>query len=442
MTNIKEQIVQYLQKHSIVELTPMQDKMLAKYDIENNIVLYSPTGSGKTIGFLLPLLLNLDRKKKDIQAIIVVPTRELAIQIEQVFKKFDSGFKVNACYGGHSMKTERNNFSSPPALLVGTPGRLADHINRQHFDTDSINTIVLDEFDKSLEMGFEQEMKYIIKHLPNTKKRILTSATQMQDIPEYAMSDKPIIINFAPKENNEISNITHKTVEADGNDKLEVLFNLLCELNTQSSLVFCNHRDAVNRISVLLKERGIEHDTFHGGMEQEERERSLIKFRNGSYHTLITTDLASRGLDIPEIKNIIHYQLPNSLETYTHRNGRTARMNADGTSYMVLSETEYIPDFIKDKHEIHNISDEIFLPEPPIWLTLYIGLGKKDKVNKIDIVGLLCKKANLEKHDIGIIEVLDNVSYVAVNREKAKQIIKMLKEEKIKNKKVKICYSK
>ena len=202
-------------------------------------------------------------------------------------------------------------------------------------------------------------------------------------------------------------------------------------------LIFCNHRDAVERISDLLWNRGLVHDIFHGGMEQEDRERALLKFRNGSHRILITTDLASRGLDIPEIEYVIHYQLPHNEEAFIHRNGRTARMHAKGTSYLILEADEKLA-YLKQQPEIEELPAKNVIPQPIPWETLYIAAGKKDKINKVDIVGLLLKKGKLEKEDLGLIEVLDHTSYAAVKSDRIVHVLNLIKSEKIKNKKVKI----
>jgi len=420
-------------------LNEIQSAMINADLKASNIVLLAPTGSGKTVAFLLPLLHQLNPKATGVQALILVPSRELALQIEQVFRSMASGFKVNCCYGGHPMKTERNNFSEPPAVLIGTPGRIAAHLRRGSFEPESIHLLVLDEFDKSLELGFSDEMSYIIGLLPKIRKRILTSATQAIEIPEFSGVKNPVTLNYLTEENR--PNIVLKAVRATENDKLEILIKLICHLGHEPTLVFCNHREAVDRISEILSEEGVIHDTFHGGLEQDERERALLKFRNGSHQILITTDLASRGLDIPEIKNIIHYQGANTEEGFIHRNGRTARMNALGTSWLVLAEKESVPDFLSAQPEFVNLPEQIRLPEPPQWITLYIGAGKKDKISKTDIVGFLIQKGNLTKEEIGLITILDNASFVAINRIKARQTVAAIKDEKVKNQKVRIAIS-
>ena len=420
-------------------LNEIQSAMINADLKASNIVLLAPTGSGKTVAFLLPLLHQLNVNATGVQALILVPSRELALQIEQVFRSMGTGFKVNCCYGGHPMKTERNNFSEPPAVLIGTPGRIAAHLRRGSFEPESIHLLVLDEFDKSLELGFSDEMSYIIGLLPKIKKRILTSATQAIEIPEFSGVKNPVTLNYLTEENR--PNIVLKAVRATENDKLEILIKLICHLGHEPTLVFCNHREAVDRISEILTEEGVIHDTFHGGLEQDERERALLKFRNGSHQILITTDLAARGLDIPEIKNIIHYQGANTEEGFIHRNGRTARMNAFGTSWLVLAEKESVPDFLSAQPEFVNLPEQIRLPEPPQWITLYIGAGKKDKISKTDIVGFLIQKGNLTKEEIGLITILDNASFVAINRVKARQTIAAIKDEKVKNQKVRIAIS-
>lgn len=420
-------------------LNAIQSAMISNELKANNIVLLAPTGSGKTVAFLLPLLHHLDAKTTGVQALILTPSRELSLQIEQVFRTMGTGFKVNCCYGGHPMKTERNNFSEPPAVLIGTPGRIAAHLRRGSFDPDSVHLLVLDEFDKSLELGFSDEMSYIISQLPKIKKRILTSATQAIEIPEFSGVKNPVTLNFLTEENR--PNIVIKAVRAKENDKLDILIQLVCHLGHEPTLVFCNHREAVDRISEILTEEEVVHDTFHGGLEQDERERALLKFRNGSHQILITTDLASRGLDIPEIKNIIHYQGANTEEAFIHRNGRTARMNAEGTAWLVLAEKESIPDFLTVTPDFVKLPDQIRLPEPPQWITLYIGAGKKDKISKTDIVGFLIQKGSLQKEEIGLITILDNAAFVAINRVKARQTLASIKDEKVKNQKVRIAIS-
>jgi len=362
------------------------------------------------------------------------------LQIEQVAKAMDTGYKITCCYGGHPFKAEKDTLKNPPAIIIGTPGRIADHLRRGTFEIDSLQTLVIDEFDKALELGFEEEMSFIIAQLNNLQKRILTSATKMEVIPDFTGISELKEINFLQL-HNVPSGLKLKAMRAEGTDKLEAVFRLLCKIGKEATIIFCNHRDAVDRISSILNDRGLAHDVFHGGLEQEDRERALAKFRNGSYRILIATDLAARGLDIPEIRNVIHYQLATTGDAYIHRNGRTARMNAEGTSYLILAEEDTLPTYLDSEPEWEEMPEELELPENPKWATLYFGGGKKHKISKGDIVGLLIQKGLLLKDDIGLIEVQDLASFAAVNKTKAHKTVALLRNEKIKKQKVKIDIS-
>jgi len=404
---------------------------------DNNVLLLSPTGSGKTLAFLLPIFEILEPEVKSVQCLILVPSRELALQIEQVWKKMGTDYKVNVCYGGHSIDTEIKNLSNPPAVLIGTPGRIADHLDRATFKTDTIQTLILDEFDKSLQLGFHEEMSFIINKLTKLNKRILVSATSDVEIPKYTRVVHPTILDFIP-EAEEKNNLALKMVVSKEKDKINSLFHLICSLNSESALIFCNHRDAAERISDTLNEKGIYATYYHGGMDQDERERALIQFRNGSVSYLVTTDLAARGLDIPEMKHVIHYHLPSKEDEFTHRNGRTARMLASGTAYIIVHESEKKLDYIDYGMKVLNVDNSTKLPKAPEFQTIYVSGGKKNKLNKIDIVGFFSQKGKLEKGDLGLIEVKDFISFAAVKSSKVKGLLQLIRDEKMKGKKFKI----
>lgn len=428
---------------SALKIKSLNDMQLASLEAVKNspsILLLADTGSGKTLGFLLPVLELLDKDNQSTQAIIIVPSRELAIQIERVFKEMRTGFKVTCCYGGHLRETEENNLQEAPALIIGTPGRLADHIRRGNIHTDSIQTLVLDEFDKSLEEGFEEEMSFIIGSLKNLQKRILTSATEAVVIPSFIGLGEPVRLNYTSGEKSAALAIQY--LRSDDKDKIETLFRLICKLGNRSTIVFCNHRDAVERTSTLLKEKGLVNVFYHGALEQPERDSALCKFRNGTSNLLVTTDLASRGLDIAHIRYIIHYHLPTTEEAYTHRNGRTARMDASGTAILILGPEETWPAYLTNDAEEITLPETAVLPEKPQWSTLFISAGKKDKVNKVDIVGFLTNTGRLKKDDIGLIEVKDFFSFVAIRKSNMSQTLQLIKNQKIKNKKVKMDIAK
>lgn len=421
----------------ISALNPMQQAAREAIVRDPDVLLLAPTGSGKTIGFLLPVLHLLQSDQQTVQCLILAPTRELALQIEAVWKKMGTGFKSNVCYGGHPMATEIQNLTQPPALLIGTPGRIADHLSRLTFDPAGIHTLVLDEFDKSLELGFHDQMALIIGRLPKLKKRVLVSATSGIALPEFTGVRSPTRVNFIPEEDHD-NGLTIKLVLSAENDKFNTIIRLIGSLNSESALIFCNLRETAEQLSAALNKQGIRTAFYHGGLEQDDRERALILFRNGSVRYLVTTDLAARGLDIPEMKHVIHYQLPLHEHEFVHRNGRTARMHATGTAYLLLNPDEDRPRYLPDSLEELPLADRYPLPEPPDFQTIYISGGKKNKLNKVDIVGFFSQKGGLEKGDLGLIEVKDFSSFAAVRTATVAGLLARVKDHKMKGKKYKI----
>ena len=435
-----EVIEEMLSRLKIEGLNELQREALETAQEDGDLVLLSDTGSGKTLAFLLPILALMDEKAAGTQALVIVPTRELAIQIEQVFKTMGTGSKITCCYGGHLRETEENNLIEAPALIVGTPGRLADHIRRDNIHTDTIRILVLDEFDKSLQLGYEEEMSFILGSLRSLNKRILTSATAATEIPGFVGLQSEHTLDFLSGEITK--RLTLQQVLSPDKDKIDSLFQLICRIGSRSAVVFCNHRESVERVSALLKEKGIVNVFYHGALEQPERDSALAKFRNGSSDILVTTDLAARGLDVPNIRYIIHYHLPASEEVFTHRNGRTARMDASGTAIFILSPDESLPSYIQERPETLELPIGMTLPAKPKWTTLFVSAGKKDKVNKVDIVGFFTNKGQLKKEDIGLIEVKDFFSFVALRKSTVSHVLQLIKDQRLKNKKVKIDVAK
>ena len=427
-----------LARFKIESLNDMQQAAMTAIPNNNSVVIISPTGSGKTLAFLLPALQLLKPDVEGVQLLIVVPSRELAIQIEGVFKQMGTAYKINCCYGGHSIRIEKNNLSHPPTVLVGTPGRIAYHLRNENVIVRQAHSLILDEFDKSLEGGFHEEMSYIITRLPALRNRVLTSATELAEMPGFVGLRQPVTLDYSVQNQEQKAALEIMAVHIpDSMDKVEGLMLLIGALGAKSKIVFCNHRDAVRRISLQLDKLNIAHGIYHGELDQIEREKALIKLRNGSTTLLITTDLASRGLDIPDIESIIHYQLPPTADIMTHRNGRTARMNATGTAYLLLEAKGHLPHFLEEAPKDFKLPEVFIKPPASQWQTLYIGAGKKSKVNKTDIVGLLLQKGGLQKDELGRVEVMDNAAYAAVKAEKITKTLKLIMNEKIKNKKVK-----
>ena len=415
----------------------MQESVIGKAANSNNLMLVAPTGTGKTLAFLIAVYNKLRIEDKGIQAIVVAPSRELALQIEQVFKNMKTLFKVTCCYGGHSIKIEQDSLRHAPAVVIATPGRLADHIDRDSLDVSAVKIVVLDEFDKSLQMGFHEQLKMLFKTLNGKQQHILTSATNSEALPDFLPFRKPEVLNFL-SDAADTENLQVKLVRTKSTDKVETLMRLVAGFNQEVCLVFCNHRETVERISTLFRNHKFEHGTFHGAMEQIDREKNLIRFRGGAHNVLISTDLAARGLDIPEIRHIVHYQLPPREEEFIHRNGRTARMHAHGQSYLILADDESLPTYLDKNLQEVSLPKVLKLPSAPRYVCLYISAGKKDKISKGDIAGLFMKKAGLMGDDIGLITILDYASYVSVKRSMLPKIQSDLKDERLKKIKVKI----
>jgi len=447
-------IQKILTKLRITELNEMQQHAAeAILGSDGDVVLLSPTGTGKTLAYLLPLVQSLtpnpsSNGEGDLvapQALVITPGRELALQSDNVLKSMGCGLRSMACYGGRPTMDEHRVLKEVrPHIIFGTPGRLNDHLDKENISRYGIRWLVIDEFDKCLEMGFHAEMQKLIKSLPGLKRRILLSATNAEQIPQFVnMAKKGTLIDFLPEEEQTSERVTLYEVRSPQKDKLETLRQLLLGFGDASSIVFLNYRNAVERVSDYLKEQGFTISCFHGGLDQRQREDQLYRFSNGSANILVATDLASRGLDIPDIQNIIHYHLPESEDGYIHRVGRTARWDASGRTFFILNSEESIPEFIIDHSPLNiehyeppqkmvNGQCSMVNVTAPKMSTIYIGKGKKDKISKGDIVGFLCKKGGLTSDEIGRIDVKDRYAYVAVRREKLQQVLQQTKGEKIK----------
>lgn len=430
--SIKEQ-QDILEKLKIYALNPMQEEAMDAIENNANTILLSPTGTGKTLAFLLPLIAELDPECAEVQALIIVPSRELAIQIEQVIRNMGSGYKANAIYGGRTISKDKIELKHTPAILIGTPGRLSDHFEQARFTTTKIKTLIVDEYDISFEVGAGGDMRNIISHLPNVTKRILTSATQGTSIPSYFRMDKAVTLNSL--KDKATSKLLVRTIISPSKNKHNTLVDLLNHLGNDPGIVFCNKKDSIEDLSQFLEKKKIAHTCFHAGMEQRDRERALIKLRNGSVSVLIASDLASRGIDVPEMKFIIHFETPDAFEEYTHRNGRTARVDAKGTAYLIKGDKEVFPEFIESKLEkLPNSGSR----KPQFWATLFISGGRKDKISKGDIAGLFFKQGEINKDQLGVIELKQDCAFVAVPVSIADALVEKLNNSRLKKKKVRV----
>ena len=417
-----------------ITLNAMQEETAdAVLHTGKDVVVISPTGSGKTYAYLLPLIQRLKASSDELQAVVLVPGRELALQSACVLKDMGSGLRAMALYGGRpAMEDHRALREVKPQIVFATPGRLNDHLDKANIDAGTVKWLVIDEFDKCLELGFQEEMMHILSRLPGIERRILLSATESESIPDFVSMGRTVRLDYRTDNSGVSDRIRLYTVASPEKDKLETLSSLLLSLGDKSSIVFLNYRDSVERTALFLKEKGFTVSWFHGGLEQHEREAALYRFSNGSAPILVSTDLASRGLDIPDVDNIIHYHLPETEENYVHRVGRTARWDKEGKTFFVLGPGEHLREYAGKCQDEYQIPERLPSPSQPRMGTIYIGKGKKDKISKMDIVGFLCKKGGLNASEIGKIDVKDRFSYVAVSRRKIKELLRLTKGEKIK----------
>ena len=417
-----------------IQLNPMQEEtMHAVLHGNKDVVVLSPTGSGKTLAYLMPLVQLIDPKVDEPQLVVVTPGRELALQSTEVLKSMGTGLRTMACYGGRAAMDEHRVMNKVlPQVIFGTPGRLTDHLDKGNFSAEHVKYLVIDEFDKCLEMGFQDEMGRLIASLPYLERHFLLSATEAEEIPRFVHMGRVETIDYRMDDEQVPDRVRIYQVKSPQKDKLETLAQLLLSLGDESSIVFLNYRDSVERTNEFLRSRGFATSAFHGGLEQHEREDALYKFSNGSANIFVSTDLGARGLDIPDIDNIIHYHLPECEDSYIHRVGRTARWEATGKAFFLLGPSEDIPSYVDAEVEDYEIPSDLPAPAKPRMATIYIGKGKKDKISKGDIVGYLCKIGQLQSSEIGKIDVKDRYAYVAVSRTKLKQVLKLTAGQKIK----------
>lgn len=415
-------------------LSPMQEATASAFlHDKSDLMVLSPTGSGKTLAYQLPLTQTISSESSDVQAIVLVPGRELAIQSLEVFQSLRTGLRAYACHGGRpAMEEHQEMRKASPQIVFATPGRLLDHLNKQNFDCSKVDLLVIDEFDKCLQLGFQKEMTAIADLLPHPVRRFFLSATEPEaDVNSLFDISGFQRLDFRRSEEGPSDRLQVFYVKSQSKDKLEALNTLLLDLNTHCSIVFLNYRDSVERTADFLMSKQFSVSTYHGGLDQREREETLYTFANHSSNILVSTDLGSRGIDIQDVENIVHYHIPETEDAYTHRVGRTARWNKTGRVFFLLNDNEQLPSYVKNATEYHPIPT-VTRPPLPLMTTLYIGKGKKDKLSKGDVLGFLCKIGKLSSKDIGRIDIYDHYSLAAVKRNVAAQTIANVAGKKIK----------
>jgi superfamily II DNA/RNA helicase len=419
----------------IERLNPMQEAAIASK--ASDVVILSPTGSGKTVAFATMMLSSMTAAAGKVQGVIIAPSRELVMQIYRVLRELSVGYKVVALYGGHSMLDEKNSLTPVPDIIVATPGRLLDHIQRKQIDLYTTRVLVLDEYDKSLELGFHDEMKKVVRTMPNRARTLLTSATRLEEFPAFMNIKEIATLDYLSDADETRSRMQIVEVGSPTPDKLDTLADLLKSLPNGRVIVFVNHRESADRVYRYLLKNSLPAGIYHGALDQNDREKAIDLLNNGSTPILVSTDLGARGLDIDSISAIIHYHMPNSQETWTHRNGRTARVNAMGTIYVITSEADTIPEYVT--------FDRAYAPtgssDDPICATtatLYFNSGKKEKVSRGDIAGFIIKQGGVDATSVGKIVVRDHSAIAAIPIDLAQAVVNKLSVQKLKGKKVRV----
>ncbi|MBD5280700.1 MAG: DEAD/DEAH box helicase [Bacteroides sp.] len=425
----------------IEQLNEMQIKMMAQASEQRDIILLSPTGSGKTLAFTLPVMKLMKPSTGRVQCVVIAPSRELVMQIAGVMREVGRDFRVVALYGGHNVEDEVNSLKVVPDIVVATPGRLLDHAVRRNIDLLPVRILVLDEFDKSLELGFEEEMEKLTKRMKNVSRFILTSATNADVLPEFLNLTNPVTLNFVGENKSLKERMRVHRVDSDGKDKLETLLTLLHNITTddkpEKSIIFVNHRESAERVADFLKKNGVDAVLYHGALDQRERETAVALFNNGSRPVLVATDLAARGLDIEKVASVIHYHQPLTTEAYTHRNGRTARVEEDGDVYVLVGPDEDVKEFVEFDDTRH-LDASVRNNLRSGLQTLYVGGGKREKVSRGDILGFLVKEGGIEASQIGKISVYDHYALVAVEADVANKLLNAISGKKLKGEKRRI----
>lgn len=448
-----KKILELASQMGFTELTPIQEQCIPAILKGHDIVAQSPTGSGKTAAFAFPLLEKINLTHIELQGLILCPTRELCTQVAREVRKFGSrhkGLKVLIVSGGQPLRPQLQSLENGVHILVGTPGRVLDILGRGKLDFGNVTMLVLDEADRMLDMGFEEDMKKILAATPPTRQTLFFSATYPLTIDALSRTyqKKPITITIEDKEKLPTT-ITQHFYESAENDKLLTLWRILLKENPTSALIFCNQKIAVNHVNGFLLQANASSACLHGDLEQAVRDRVMAKFRNFSTRLLVATDVAARGLDVEDLDLVVNFDFPPNPDTYTHRIGRTGRAGKSGLAISIVTPREKFK--VKSLEEITNTQAQwkdtgpLFSPSGRSTLedakmeTLFISGGRKDKVRPGDILGALTgEAAGLKGSDIGKIEIHDRFSYVAVQSEVARIAQQRLGHGRIKGRKFRI----
>ncbi len=434
-----EALIETLDILGFTTMTEIQEKAISPILEGRDILAQSKTGSGKTLAFGLPCVIQTDTNNYKPQTLIITPTRELSDQVAVELRKvaaYKSNLKILTLYGGVPLRAQAESLAKGAHILIGTPGRIQDHLAKGTLILDTVKTLVLDEADRMLDMGFYDEIIKIGSNIPHTKQTLLFSATFPEKIEKLAKAllKQPMTIKVdTVQEGDKIAEIVYET-----SDKLKTLTALIQSYKPESLLIFCNTKAEVIALTDTLHQKGHSVIDIHGDLDQKDRNESVIAFSNGSKRIMVATDVASRGLDIKDIELVINYDLPFDQEVYTHRIGRTGRADAKGTAISLYGPSEsekcaYITSAARTA-EMKELRVDATFKMLSEYDTLCINGGKKTKLRAGDILGTLCKEIGIDPKMIGKINIADTKSYVALHHTVTDNVLKALKKTPIKKK--------
>ncbi|MBL34889.1 MAG: ATP-dependent RNA helicase DbpA [Oceanospirillaceae bacterium] len=446
---ISQDQLKNLQDMGFSNMTPVQQQTLPAAMAGNDILAQAKTGSGKTAAFGIPLLQKLNPRFFGVQGMVLCPTRELATQVATELRKlarFQANIKIVVLSGGVSIGPQIGSLEHGAHVIVGTPGRIKDHLRKKTLDISQLQTLVLDEADRMLDMGFSDDIHHIAGHTPENRQTLLFSATYPDNIGQLsrALQNNPQEIRVEAVHS--ANSIQQQWIMCSRSDKPEAMLRAIHHFDIHQGVVFCNTKQSVNEVAQILKEAGYIARGLHGDLEQRDRDQVYIQFRQGASNFLVATDVAARGLDVDDLPAVINYDLPRDPEVYVHRIGRTGRAGKDGLAISLTTEKEqYKQDAITDqqhmKADIMDQSELSFVAEDvsrPQFVSLCIAGGRKNKLRPGDILGALTSNGGIPGSDVGKIDVLDFVAYVAVKRPVAREALAHLQKSKIKGKAIKV----
>jgi ATP-independent RNA helicase DbpA len=445
---LAESLLGNLASLGYTDMTPIQAQALPYVLDGRDVVGQAQTGSGKTVAFALGVLQQLDPSLPHCQAMVLCPTRELADQVAKEFRRLATplpNVKVITLCGGTPFGPQKASLEHGAHIIVGTPGRIDDHLRKQTLVLDTLRTLVLDEADRMLDMGFIDTISGIIRQTPDTRQTLLFSATFPDDIERLSaeFQTEPVRVSVAPEK--QVSTIRHKFYAVSKpKHKLETLLKILGQQQPSSCLIFCKTRVGCAELAEELKSQRHSALPLHGDMEQKERDLTLLRFANGSARILVATDVAARGLDVDDLALVVNYDMTSDVDTWQHRVGRTGRAGKTGTAVTLVTEAERfrldaLAPLLAEPVELEPVQalpKELPLPKKPDMVTLGLDAGRKNKLRPGDILGALTGDGGLPGHAIGKITIQDVRAYVAVERSHAKEALKQLQSGKVKGKSI------